>query len=437
MYFIFIICVVLLLVYSYRTANSDILNPACILCGFIVLAQMLAFSLYDYWDLANYGAQTVLVFIIGIFSFVVGCLMATRTNMHRYAFHLNRKSFSGIVRISNFSYFFFHTILLLSLLLFYMYYRSHVSDFSAEMFAEYKEFRTEEDQGIPAYVNICYKYIQMMAHLDMFIFINNMFYKKSVFILKFLLSPIFFSLVAILNANRGDLLMFVMASFACWYILYLRIRGFSDTLSKKVLKYGGICGGAFLLLFWGLVFIFQADNDIAQASAQMYITCYISGPIGSFDLYLKQGGLPCKWFGQETFVALNNNLSALFDLPYKSQRYLEFRNTGAYSVVNIYSVFRRLFHDFGYAGMIFFSFFQGWFTTKFYKYVVTKRYHTNVDFSLCIYCFFFFTIIYAWIEDFFYSSNFSISGIVKVVMLYVLYKLYFTGSKVFLKKPKV
>ena len=430
MYFIFIICVVLLLVYSYRSVNNDILNPACILCGFIVIALLFAFHLYDYWNLANYGFQTVLVFVIGISSFVVGCLIATRTNMHRSTFHLNSKSFSGIVRISTFSYFFFHTLLLLSLLLFYMYYRSHVSDFSADMFSEYKEFRTEEDQGIPAYVNICYKYIQMMAHLDMFIFINNMFYKKSISIFKFLLSPIVFSLVAILSANRGDLLTFMMASFACWYILYLRIRGFSDRFPKKVLKYGGIVGGAFLLLFWSLVFILQADNDIAQASAQKYITSYISGPVASFDLYLKQGGLPCKWFGQETFVALNNNLAALFDLPYKSQRYLEFRSTATYSVVNIYSAFRRLFHDFGYAGMIFFSFFQGWFTTKFYAYVVTKKYRTNVDLPLCIYCFFFNTIIYTWIDDFFYSSNFSISGLVKVTMLVILYKMYFLGSRV-------
>lgn len=130
MYFIFIICVVLLLVYSYRSVNNDILNPACILCSFIVIGLLFAFHLYDYWDLKNYGLQTVVVFLIGICSFVLGSLIATTRNMHCKAYHLLKNSKSGIIRTNGICYFVLHSVLVIAFLLFYIYYRSHVSNFS-------------------------------------------------------------------------------------------------------------------------------------------------------------------------------------------------------------------------------------------------------------------------------------------------------------------
>ena len=319
-------------------------------------------------------------------------------------------------------------VALLASFVFYLYFRSHVS--SVGMIAEYKEYRISGDAEMPAYINLLLKYVQTLAYFDVFILINNSLYGKFKESLSYLAAPLLFVFVSILSANRGNILEMLMGASACWYILYLKIRGFSKSMIKKVLKYGVVGLLVVLSLFFlSVVYLLNSEKDWSDTNPVTYVTFYVSGSIASLDVYFKQGGLPCRWWGEETFVTLNNNLSSLFGLSRRSQRFLEFREAINFSAVNIYTSFRRFYHDFGYFGVCFLSFLQGWISAKYYKYILKRKGQIHVDLPLCIYCCFFYTIPYTLTDELFYSSLVSISGIYRLSIIVFLYKYYFSNTR--------
>lgn len=420
--------VLVLFGFCYIKTGKDLLNPACILSLFSLFAIIVATSNYYYWELKDYSWKTTALFLLGMYSFAIGSLLATKRNMQSKAFYLRSHSNIGPIHISKRAFVILHIIMLLSFIVFLYFYRTQVSNFSAAMFAEFKEYRNDEDESLPTHINLIYKFIQIFALLDMFIFINNVQFEKFWRNVGYLVTPVILFVMALFVANRGDILLFLMASFSCWYIVQLRVKGFGKRLRRKVVKSAALLGGAFLIFFWLLVFLLQADNEVAQNSMLFYVSNYVSGPVASFDLYIKQGGESCQWWGQETFVTLNNNLAS-FGLGHKSERFLEFRDTIGYAVTNIYSSFRRFYHDFGNEGLILLSLFQGWISTRFYNYVLTKSFKSVIDFPLCVFCYLFYTIPYTFIDELFYSSNVSISGIYKIALFYIVYKAYFLTQK--------
>ena len=411
----------------YRYSGRDLLNPACVLGLFSLFALIIALYLYDFWDLYNYGTKATCVFLVGLFFFDLASFVVTKPNMHNFAIWKKSNFNNGIIYIRNLNFYLMQILVLFSCIFFLVHYRNVVSVSSVEMIAEYKEYRTGGDANMPIMLNVMMKFVQIIAYFDAFIFVNNLFYRIVFRDLKYLITPILFIVISLLIANRGNILELFMGIFACWYILYLRIYGFNKCLPKIMMKYGLITVLVVLsLFFFSVVHLLQNGRDWSDIDPIKYVIFYVSGPIVSLDVYFEQGGAICRWWGEETFVALNNNLATLFGLPVRSQRFLEFRETMSFAVVNIYTSFRRFYHDFGMFGVVVLSFIQGYITTLYYRYVLMHRFKLNVDLPLCLFCCFFYTIPYTFTDELFYSSNVSFSGLFKIMMIIVLYEFYFS-----------
>jgi len=434
-YFILLIILIILTIVAIYCNKGDFLEPDALLLAMFSFATSVGLYLYNYWDLGNYGSQTVLIILLGLISFSIGSYIARHFRIsfgsnRSDTFHSEIPLFSRI-NVSPTVHSFVTLISVLILVIFIQYFRRVASSSSiASMISLYKDIRTSDDANMPSYLNVLIKVSAGFAHIALFILLNNIVSKnRHISDLFFLVPVLSYSMICLLSANRGDILMLAIGGFVTGYILYCRKYGWSRKQSATVIRKGAKYGIILLVLFWAFLLYIGRDIHAGDRNIFKYLCSYISGSLASFDLYLKQGGVPTTKWGQETFVALNNNLYSIFKIGEPSQRYLEFRSTIAYSTTNIYSSFRRFHHDFGYGGVIWLSLLQGMITSAMYKKVkYNHKRATDVDFSLCFYGFFAYTIVYTLIDELFYSSNVSISGFVKVVILFVCYKVYFYQS---------
>lgn len=238
-----------------------------------------------------------------------------------------------------------------------------------------------------------------------------------------LLIPILlYIIMSLLTANRGELLSWLMAVFVFWYIVSQRNTGWSKRVVIRFIKRAIVFFVVAIAVFWLLAFFMGTADGKVDNDFVLYISNYLAGGISSFNLFLEQGGIKPKWFGEETFVTLNNNISTIFNIDHISIRTLEFRNTRGYAVVNIYSSFRRFYHDFGISGVILLSFIQGYFMTKIYQGVKKKRVKYTVEFAVCFYCFIINRCLFIPIEDSFYSVDISLSGFIRWILFFICYK---------------
>ena len=435
MYFVFLFAVILLFVTSYRIFDCDIMSPPVFLCFFFGGAIIYSLYLYSYWHLYEYGGDTAFIFLSGITSFIIGGWIGkknktvitikqnydnlSKTYSRLGTIKLNSTNVAGVVLFS-----------FLVFIVFFIYYRTRISsDDILKNIVEYKEGRDENI--LPGFINIMIKILSALSHIVLFVFINNAIYKSIKIENYFLFIPIIiYCIISLLSANRGNVLMLLMSGLIAWYIIYHRIYGWRKKSTSVFLKKGFKITVVFCFFFWEFMIVTREVNTInALDSFMTYICAYFSGPLASFDLYLRQGGSVCEWWGQETFVALNNNLNSLWGIGHASTRFLEFRSGYGRSVVNIYSAFRRFYHDFGYSGVCSLSLIQGYLTTRLYYHVRRKETKNIIDLSMVVYSFFFYTIPYTLTDDLFYSSNVSISGLMKLIILIVAYYIIFLDAR--------
>lgn len=435
MYFVFLLGVIILFIISYRIFDRDIMNPSVLLCFFFAGAIIFGFYLYSFWHLYEYGRDTTFIFLLGITAFIIGSWVAKKgkkiyTIGKRHKDRCTAKSKAGLIEINSVVILGVVVMSAVVFVIFSLYYRTRVT--SESIFINIVEYKDGRDENfLPGYINVLIKVLCAFSNTFLYVFINNAIYRKvAVRDWALLIPAAVYCLVSLLSANRGNVLIILMSGIAAWYILSHRIVGWNKRLNGLFLKKGFKIVPVFLIFFWiFMVVTREADTTNVFDSFMTYICSYFSGELASFDLYLRQGGLACEWWGQETFVALNNNLNSLFGIGNASTRFLEFRSGYGRSVVNIYSSFRRFYHDFGYAGVILLSGIQGFITTKMYYQVRRKKTAESIDLVMVIYCFFFYTIPYTLIDEFFYSSNVSFSGIFKLVILIAAYYVTFYKTR--------
>lgn len=435
MYLILFCCVIVLFFISYYCFDKDILQPPVFLLLFYSSGIFAGFYLYDYWQLDQFKVLTVQIILLGLFSFTFGSLIA-KFNKVKYKFKgkslfSNQGMLLDRVEIGNGTFFSMIIVTFVVLLLFLSFFNSIVSGQQlANIVLEYKMARIEDGENTPFYLNFLIKLICSIASINLLILINNLLANKIKIKDMFLTIPIFgYIIISIFSANRGNILLLIFLGFCGWYILYHRFFGWSKNITSIVLRKGIFLASITAALFW-LFVIITRDLDLFTGFDIFlsYICAYFAGSLASLNLYIREGGTSAIWWGEETFVALNNNLVTLFGIGHVSQRFLEFRSAYGVSVVNIYSSFRRFYHDFGFWGVAILSFLQGYITTRLYCIVKSVK-SCGIDLTLVVYSFFFYTVPYILIDDLFWSSNISLSGLTKLWILIATYQCIFFNTK--------
>lgn len=435
MYFVFFFCVVVLLLASYWVFDKDIMHPAVFLYLFSTGAILFGFYLFNYWKLYDFGGTTIWLFVLGLSAFAVGSVFA---KLNRYQYVIGRRKEeeslenSGRISLNTMVVLFVVALSVVTLIMFLLYYRTRIS--SPLILSNVLEYKNSRDEnGLPEYINISVKTVCAFSHCFMFVFMQNRLCRQGRCKDVCLLIPaLMYCVISLLMANRGNILIFALSCLAAWYVLYQRNNEWKSRITAIFLKKSFRIAVVVFGLFWLFMVVTRntvlSDMPSVFDNFMTYICSYYSGGISAFDMYLKQGGVACEWWGQETFVALNNNLNTLFGTGNTSARFLEFRSGFGYSVVNIYTSFRRFYHDFGTLGIWVLSSIQGYVTSRLYYLVKRKSGRKGIDFLMVVYCFFFYTVPYTMTDELFYSSNVSISGLAKLVILTVAYFITFYHS---------
>ena len=273
-------------------------------------------------------------------------------------------------------------------------------------------------------LNLFIKSTHMFSSLYAFVFVYNSVIKKRErkdFLL--LLPALFHIFVSLLQSNRGNILQFLISVIVMWYMTWHRVQAWNTDINKAFIrKMIIVIASVAPLFFLATIVMGRYDTTTVQSVDPLYYICvYISGGLRNFDLYLKQGGSAVRGFGEETFVSLNNWLASHMGIGETYVRHLEFRFAHGWGAGNIYSSFRRFYHDFGVKGIILLSLFQGFLSSLVYEKARWRNGDNRIEFVQVLYAFFAYTIIYVPIDDLFYSSNMAVSGVEKIILLYAVY----------------
>ena len=165
-----------------------------------------------------------------------------------------------------------------------------------------------------------------------------------------------------------------------------------------------------------------------------YSLIYFSGGIRNLDQYLKEPTVAPQIFGEETFVQLHRNLYISYGIGKDFVRYLEFRGINGRNIGNIYTSYRRFYHDFGVLGVIFLPLIQGIVISLMYYRLNRNPRNDKINYLEVIYCYLSYTTMYITIDDLFYSSWVSITGIKILIIMYVAYFFIFNVTS---KQPGI
>ena len=432
-FFILFITLLLLTAFTYFIFDKELMAPGLMIC--LMFDVSVTYSLYNYerWQLTGYGAEMVLLALLGISCFISADII-TRKLIYRGETETTFKTqrteipYSRIILAV--------IIGVLAVILYVMYLRriiwyfglsQGINDAIQTVRKKRQAGELTGGLGLPVFINLLIKSVQMFSVLFSFAYVYNIVIRRHEKKDNWLLVPVVLHvIVSLLQSKRGDVVQDIIAVMVFSYIVWSRYERSCSRINRWFLLGSTLTVVTVSPLFFIATRImgrYDADS-IKSIDMFYYIGVYLSGGLRSFDLYLKQGGSAARFFGEETFVTLNNFIFSHFGGGESYVRHLEYRSGNGWGSGNIYSSFRRFYHDFGIWGICILSFIQGLISSLVYE--RTRREKTDdISFSIVLYSFFAYTIVYIPIDDLFFSSVISVSGLAKTVLLYIIYIFVF------------
>ena len=157
-------------------------------------------------------------------------------------------------------------------------------------------------------------------------------------------------------------------------------------------------------------------------------TIYLSGGVRNLDLFLKDPPNTVKLFGEETFTYLWRNITSVLKNRKLLTRVLEFRTINGENTGNIYTSFRRFYHDFGFLGVCLLSYIQGTIISSLYYNINRSEKANRIGFTEVLYYYLSCSTIYIVIEDTFFSYYFSITCLKVFIIFFMVYFFFFDFS---------
>lgn len=186
---------------------------------------------------------------------------------------------------------------------------------------------------------------------------HNCAVRRSFLVDKGVLVNLFLVLCLIATAGgRGELVAFLVGGLGLYsFFNYLYNRARIRISLKLILKTvgGGITAA---VVFFALLYLTgRRSGGFDMRALWTHVQIYLAGPVPLLNHFLQaplSGGGDI--FGQETFYAINSQLTklGLLDIPLYSP-HLEYRPGVYLDDVNCYTAYRSYLYDFGYAGLVF------------------------------------------------------------------------------------
>ena len=412
----------ILLILAFLLFDQDVFSPSVIMCTMFFISTMIALFKVEDWNI-DYELKATLIIFSGIVAFILAEFQMklkfgnSRQNMVEMPHEL------GLIRVSTAKLLF---LLLFDLIVCYLYFlkiRNLVGGGSSlgAIFAAYRRLGISKNQSsdiesVKGIVQQLVKIVRASGYATSYIFINNILngnekkINKVLYILIILVSIA----PAIMMASRGDIIKLFAAIFVETYILWNQKKGWQINLSWKFIM------RALAILIIGIP-VFYYSAELLGRSTKLalfdYAAAYLGKSIELFDLYIKNPTERIN-FGEETFVGLKKVLAYVGIGKASNLSNLEFRNVGG-GYGNIYTFFRRPYHDFGIVGMwIFTMCVSVFFSYMYYGKIKNRKRNEKTNKWTMVYGYLFYWILISSLDQ--YSQTYISAGTAIIIVLILL-----------------
>lgn len=429
--FLLIISLLALLCLNIVVFSNDLLSPSVVVCGVFLLSSLCSWYNVQYWKF-NLQKETYTTIICGLTLFSIISLITSlicnkfmKKDSVLDCYKLNK------IVISNFKLY----ILIIAVFFLSLWYAveifriairyGYVSSIS-DMTSIYRRVSSYGVLSVEDSINfICkqlYKFVPAIAHIFVYIFINNTIVSGKIKgQLRYLLPCILYILFSLLSGGRMQVLRLFSAALFMYYILYMKNNGNHLGKIRTSIKFLFI---ALIGLIVFCIFFFLVKELVGRKSDKdllYYITFYAGGSIPLLDSFLKDPPPPSNIWGKETFFAINSFIGRYFNI--KELQYIvhhEFRSapTGV-NMGNVYTVFRRLIYDFGYGGMMFGYSLCSIIYTVAYKKIKHRHIKSKIDLGILYYCYISFGLTMQFYEESFYVNVISVGTALTFGLIYL------------------
>ncbi len=438
MTYLFLILVILFLtVMSYRLFSKDFLSPSFLLCISFLFGVVCSFFGRLSWNpIEELHLETLSIIIIGLFCFIVGEIIV------RLFVKIKLKKIGEQKKI-NIEFwkiiisFLFVTI---TMVLYFFEIRrivfqlGHNTNNISQILKLYREttslYTTKyvgTDLSINVIVSQMRKACDMLCYLYMFFLVNNVTCQswKESFLKgnrKFNIGYILIILVCAISSFLTGGRMKIMSYIIGFVFLYLCLRTRNSEMKinkKKIIKYFMLSSLPLLLFFYISSAIVGRKKDVSPSS---YVSFYFGSAITGLDKYVEDPAKKNGRFGEET-------LSGIYTTLYKfhlidetdpiSLRWYPYQIQDTVIHANIFTSFRRYYHDFGTTGLVLCQILFGM--------IMVYLYYKSTSSKNVLYIIFYSSIVYILLDhvrdDIFFRNIVHFNTIINLILLSIEYYL--------------
>lgn len=425
---------IILFCIAFILSGKDIMAPSVMMCIMFVISSLFALFNVDNWNI-DFAVDTTLLIFTGIFVFILS------EAFYRYFFCGQLHGDKIVVEHYDIGSIYvkswiINLIIIFDVTICLWYLRDIMSAVGESManissyFLAYRRLRTAslKYQGVSltlGAINQFLKVVSASGYIAAYIFINNYIAgnSKKASQIRYVIIIIISIIPTIMAGGRTGVLKIVSAVLIYYYIIWHQKNGWAKCLSWFYIRVGII---SFLI---GCIVFYYSLNLLGRTINKPlidYVSNYLGSSIYLLDIYVK-APIECNSFGEETLIGIKKllNIVGLGDLS-KSYN-LEFRTVGQ-GASNVYTFFRRPFHDFGIIGMyIFTAIVAMFFAWIYYRHIKCKQREKCVGWVL-MYGYLYYWIICSSIDQ--YSQNYvSVGTLIIIGMIIIGYKLITLENK--------
>lgn len=374
MIYILLGLLIMLFLVAFYSAEEDILAPGSIVCLMWIFSTICAIYNIDKWGIALHS-NTIGVIVLGLSAFIIGAFMGRRLPILTIGKNkvVDDSNYElQIINVWKLAFWAFVAVNIVTVLWQIKWVLSQVGSIGAwsEMMTAYRSENSSWNTDAiskPSILSNLEVLLAVTAYVTTYIGINNIFAgEKKKRVICLFIPGLLFATDKILNAGRGDILLYIGAIVLTVYIILQTKYHWKKKISRKYIKY-------MIVAVIGVTLLFSASRSWVgrtnESDTLDYVTMYAGGPIQLFDMYMQNPEAPSDIFGKETFHTLINYLGKLFKVPeWRYIAHLEFRYSNGVNLGNVYGAFRYYLYDFGYVGVVLLSFLEA----EFYAYVYQR-----------------------------------------------------------------
>lgn len=424
-----LITVIILWIVSIAV-RKDLFSPESLLCISYILAIVCAIYNIDNWGI-NLHYNTYFVIVIGIFSFFLPSLFFYFFHKNKNAKNIQKKL--EWIEIQSGKVMFLNIISLVIMLIYSLYFIKAIGgvgallNFSNAMEVYRNKTMLHHLTLIPSWINFLSKICRAVCFIYTYILINNLIFDRKKMKSKrkiknqFIIGIASYIPLTIMSGGRYDLIVYIIYIIVIFSILFT-IHNKKILPTGKILKIG--------LIVTLVLIIFSSYRSLVGRTAESdtvdYITEYFGGSIAIFDIYMQEMHPKAAYFGQETFSGIRKlayQFKIIDDQGFSKDAML-FRTSYNNKIIgNVYTGFRKPYHDFGITGVIILQIILALIFNKLYYNCFYKREKNKISFRIIVTGTIFFCIVLHSYSETFFCNVLSFNYLMLFIIIYAI--IYF------------